>query len=242
MGGVDTDERPEVVRINNTRIGGICTGVFVNDTTMLTAAHCLSVREPDAGISLHSHPEVKPIAHYINLAAVANRCTDGSYPKDQVPLCPRYDLAILVFEAGTGTALGAKNFPGIADRPPKRGETIFLFGFGGKKLGDAPGPKNTASGKVSSTAAFHFVLEVGDYEDLQPEDETGVLHGDSGGPVFNDNGEIVGISSGMRWWRNRSFRSFITKVHGDSAKAVFDYAFSYRDPRGRPGPIKGLKY
>ena len=240
LSGVGTVARPEVVRIDNRNLGEWCTGTFVNDTTMLTASHCISVDAVGGGISLYDHPSVKAIAKFYNTASPANGCAGGAYPVSLVTVCPQIDLAVLVFPRGTAASLGLDSFPSVAYRSPRAGESITMFGFGPTAVHGSGGTKNAAVGIVSNDNGGVIILDVGNYANLVPGGNAGILNGDSGGPVFDASGAIVGVNSGFQYWGDGSFRSFVVDVRGSNSSAVFDYAYSYSDAAKRPGPIAGL--
>lgn len=99
--------------------GYFCTGTFLSDSLLLTAAHCvartLSVRwESHTSSRLYIHPEWP---------------TEGEACVTK-PALAKYDLALVEFPAGTYTLEQAR----LLERPLQTGETFTIVGYGNNKL------------------------------------------------------------------------------------------------------------
>lgn len=100
--GQTTSDYPEVVQLDLDG-GALCTGTFVSDTTLLTAAHCLK-----GGVAVGG---VKALKVFRN-------------PKygGQVDA---WDTGVALFPPGTG-----KKTASLLGRSPRQGEAVTIVGFG----------------------------------------------------------------------------------------------------------------
>jgi len=108
------------------------------------------------------------------------------------------DLDYIIFEI---KANSYKTFPylQIANSVPKTGEDIFA-------IGTPEGLSHTLSkGIISQVRSFH---EDGDFLQITAE----ITHGSSGGPLFNFDGEVVGITTAGRGQADLNFALNIQKL------------------------------
>ena len=108
-----SNEFPAVVQITTIQSqfsAGNCTGTFVSDTTIVTAAHCVtdSSRNIEKNIRIGGFTGVKALLVFANPDYI-QRPTSGN------------DVAIVVFEKGT-----SKNFKNIHTTEPTVGDEITL--------------------------------------------------------------------------------------------------------------------
>ena len=180
--GIPTNRIDAVVCLN---IGfGCCTGTFINKTTMLTAAHCLGhVGPDDYKVSVNG------------TAPTAKHYYQNAFPMPW--LSKGRDLAILEFPASVSQSLGITTFLNISQSELNPGDDVILVGFGKTDHADAvaPGPKNYGTNTVSSTSPWRVIV----LGLIRPAGVPGVNvaldSGDSGGPLLNAAGEIVGVAS-----------------------------------------------
>ncbi|MDQ3235725.1 MAG: S1 family peptidase, partial [Pseudobdellovibrionaceae bacterium] len=167
-----------------------CTGTFVSNNKMITAAHCIkgavSYYGPDSdvqSISVATHP----------------RWVDEGGDKISSQYVP-YDLAVVTFPSGT-----ARSWATLA-RNPRPEDRVSLVGFGS----NAWKADGTTEGGGTLRIGFNTILSTPDgYIFLKgqslPTDNSGSnaagARGDSGGPLFLDKPPyaaqtaLVGIAS-----------------------------------------------
>ena len=170
--------------------GGICTGTWVNDHQVITAAHCV-----------YSKPRVS----VGNIRAINYQIQDGYDMKTNGGV-NELDLAIVNFPAGSAPAVRQ-----IIRNTPAKGAAAKIVGFGNNVIAKSSSGGITGSGagrlrygdNILSEMSNNMLQIVGvpkanyDVEgkrvDLGELASTG--SGDSGGPIFV-NGRLAGVTSG----------------------------------------------
>jgi serine protease Do len=121
--------------------------------------------------------------HVVEHASVVTVTTDGgrTFPAKVIGADPKTDLALLKVEGA--------NFPAVqfAAKPPRVGDWVIAvgnpFGLGG----------TVTAGIVSARGRD---IGSGPYDDFIQIDAP-VNHGNSGGPTFNNEGEVVGVNTAI---------------------------------------------
>jgi hypothetical protein len=180
---IDATDFPAVVALRDDlgRLG--CTGTFVGEHTILTAAHCTS--------TVLNLDGTRP--------GLVLRHSDYGDPDQRSDPVDVNDVAILVF-----TTKSTRHPMKVSTVAPQAGETLKYIGFGCLDASETPDPDGT---KREGTNAFEGFVSRGNHEGMlqlpavfsansQP-DGTGAdaCFGDSGGPVLRNN-KIVGTVSG----------------------------------------------
>lgn len=201
---VEQNSYPEVVEIvtgyQNGSIGR-CTGTFMNDYQLLTAAHC--VVGTDMG-----DPQVYVLEEDVDEAGQAFKkagakalsiAVHQDYPDDQ-SIQPT-DLAVVDFPANT-----SEHFAQLRTAKPKKGEDLKIVGYGNNRTymdyfglsGDGGGVKRDGVNVVDEVVDGYITF-IGIPEASSEEVEAGTQSlagsGDSGGPLFID-GQLAGVTSG----------------------------------------------
>lgn len=178
--GFAVDPYPAVVMLTSSA-AGICTGTFVSDRVVLTAAHCLD-RTEGGGMSLGD--------------VLAEGAIHGTLV-GKVAALRKTDLAALAFPEGTGKA-----WVSLAPRPPAPAERIAFVGFGRNdvKNGATSGVKrlgyNTSEKRPDGFLHVVGLAANAEGADALPRGEDAATSfGDSGAPLFL-NGAIAGVGSG----------------------------------------------
>jgi secreted trypsin-like serine protease len=178
---------------NNSRF---CTGFFVNEYQVLTAAHCVKDLTPDqpdlylvAGGNETSHDRAaKALRYYVH--------TDFERGLDRI--ANPYDIAVVEFAAGT-----ALDTIRLSSRTPRVSDTVTLVGYGSDQ--NVAGVSSTAAGTATGTkrygqnsikATADGILSVVGVAKTKPGIQKGqyvaTAQGDSGGPILM-NAEVVGM-------------------------------------------------
>lgn len=211
VGGEETPKgNPEaayVVMIYGEKAGVsyVCTGTFISEDTILTAAHCLSENKDVMSMFFGLKPfdgssAELPIVDmfYYGKAAVLFGDTKT------MDFSARHDLAVIKFSGGLPP--GAK----IAELSPKaeadvyQSQNILVLGYGrtnGKEEGD--GTLGEDIGTLREVLLNRERMAVGkNYFTVNQSNGRGVCFGDSGGPALSLSGDgktvyVVGVASGV---------------------------------------------
>jgi hypothetical protein len=168
---------------------GNCTGTFVSDNTLLTAAHCIG-----------SSQTVR-----INRRINATSTKVLIHPETRrTGRIGAYDIAVAIFPDNTAPA----TVPVYPQNPASGQEAVFV-GYGQSNNGAGAGTKRMGRNKIRDVSgdvirSRRSTSNAGSGEDVS------VAPGDSGGPLFID-GHIAGITSYMN--------EYYGSGHGDLASA-----------------------
>jgi hypothetical protein len=189
--GIPTDGYPAVVYLNNDSLEAACTGTFVSDTTLLTAAHCIN-NDDDGGLRIDTVRSLKSI-HVAGVFGLGAQ---------RLPT----DLAIIIFPPGTGTS----TIP-MATKPPAVGDSITIIGYGrtiatvDKSVSETQAI--TGDNQLQSAGAFLFFTgQPGPSDTVPAGQDSASGDGDSGGPLLID-GKLAGTCAvgSVAQGRKRSF-------------------------------------
>lgn len=196
---VGDDAYPAVVMLLNDK-DSLCTGVFVNDYQLITAAHCL-LHQSQVRIV-----EQRFLSTLLGYKTVATSERLIVHPGYGGRADNNKDLGIVQFPRATSSA-AAK----LSQRRPTVGDPISFVGYGNnvidrqmmfgeirqsgadiKRLG-----RNRIQKIENGVLVFQGVLAATEAEaaGIPPGEQAGFGGGDSGGPVFNARHELIGITS-----------------------------------------------
>jgi S1-C subfamily serine protease len=186
-----------------------CTGVWVSNTKILTAYHCVNAMIEKANSELgEDDPKVDPIGlnmYYVLENEVSNVKEEPTaiHLGKSYALDKEHDLGMIEAQ---GKAIPKHMFTTVAEKPAEIGEHIFCVGH----------PVGLYWTYVEATVASYREKMNGglDIEGPFLQVSAPIYFGNSGGGAFNDNGELLGISSFIMRAPNVAFY-----IHSDSIKA-----------------------
>jgi hypothetical protein len=186
-----------------------CTGTFVSDTTMLTAAHCvpstgsLVVYVPRARFDLDTElDQVKDIGVRATGVVRSDFQERENGTDDEFLRETGKDMSAVIFPPGT-----APDTVTLAAKRPSVGGRVSLVGFGLTHFssGTARQPDDDVATKREGSNTLYADQTTANYPDalffLGASKTTGgatasVAQGDSGGPMLDAAGALTGITSG----------------------------------------------
>lgn len=198
-------EYPSVIMLFDQAKGGLCTGTFISDDTVITAAHCtMGSNDIDAkGKVNHTlyiaklidikQKKIEKLA--TSVAVYRNPAWDAEFKKQQVN---SYDLGLVVFPKGT-----AKEVSQISGEIAQQGEKLTIVGYGldyvPKDAKDVD-PSSVGKKRIGYNSVLMlkdgFIYFSGAVKTTTADGtNANASMGDSGGPLFIDD-KLAGITSG----------------------------------------------
>lgn len=164
-------------------VGGVtCSGTLIGDDMVLTAHHCVSVRDEDGRVL---DEDVTPESVSIELGGSHLPWGEASVRAIVSPDCGyergEGDIAILVLNR---KLVGMPTMSPRIDNPPPVGESVYPWGYGRCALTRDPVHlRARAGGNIDSLYRGEFL------------GQAAICPGDSGGPALTINDEVVGVVS-----------------------------------------------
>ena len=219
---IDNADYPSVVLLYDAKVGAICTGTFINETTVVSAAHCTEGGKVDALGNVTGALSIITVknlaAGEAQLVATSTRIVRNIKWDKAGKNVNKYDLSLITFPVGTAKAVSS-----FAAATPKVGARFTIVGYGlnqSKNImdGASAGVKRLGENVVSSVS-LGFIQFTG-ASTTTTADGTNVSAGagDSGGPLFVD-GKLAGITSGggsAGWFSNKTKSLYIDVNSTDS--------------------------
>ncbi len=201
----------------------ICTGIIINHRTVLAAAHCVQTKKTAQKVS-YSRISVEGSVTREKREITAQRIvtfSDGISQEKIMTHAVVLDLAVLDF--GTNAFALAK-YPKIGRRAPTLGDQVTLVGFGATTFDEENdqtiGELNTGTNTVRKyNPQDGYIQLTGTLRD--DGTPTGALAGpgDSGGPLLDSAGNIIGIGSGFKVEGN-TVSNYYVDLTSEEAKSL----------------------
>jgi hypothetical protein len=209
-------EYPSVVLLYDKDAGSICTGTFVTENAVLTAAHCTM------GGDVNDSGDVDLTLNIIEIEAQDERKAKLVAESVRVVRNPewdrngrnvnRYDLGLVFFESGV-----ARDVSEIAEVPAQEGDDFTIVGYGlNGNDKETAGIKRMGNNTVSSISGgfIRFTGQSGPTDGEGTDSAAG--SGDSGGPLFIDT-QVAGVTSGGGWGGWGRTRSLYIDLHSSTS-------------------------
>jgi len=242
---VGTNEYQSVVKLTveaatATSPEKICTGVIISHRSVLAASHCIkrlaTAKDPsayhfiavEAGATRTKTPRKSAFAFTYKEPLGASTIAEN-----HVAL----DLAILDFGQN---AFSLPGYPKIATTPPVPGETVTIVGFGATSLNPRQGTTGFLNKGQNTLTSYDplkgYIVLSGTLNAQGVPDGALAAPGDSGGPLFNARGELMGIGSALDLADSVATNYFVDLSSEESQTLIGRYLQEF----GSTGPTGAL--
>jgi len=184
VNGIVQTDIPAVVALSDDGVAVTCTGTFLSDNVVLTAAHCMD-NSPTGGLGLIG-------------GTMPNTMVHGGVVGINAPsVRPLADIALLIFPDATSTS-----WRKISSQPPEAGDLLTVVGYGQTDFIN----DNEVDGLVRY--GFNFIDSVDQAQGTLKYDSPASTsnlaegreamsgRGDSGGPIISGDGLVAITSAG----------------------------------------------
>lgn len=223
---IPAESYPSVVLLYDPEASSICTGTFVTEEIVLTAAHCSMGGNVDASgnvdLTMYIIEINDPATNDAKIVGQSTKIVRDPLWDRNGKNVNRYDLGLVFFEKGVSKAVSK-----IASSGAQAGDDFVIVGFGlnGNDQSTA-GIKRYGANTVSSVSGgfIQFTGQNGPTNGDGTNSAAG--SGDSGGPLFID-GSVAGVTSGGGFGGFGRTRSLYIDLHSATAKNFLQQYLRY---------------
>lgn len=238
-GGEKTSEYNYVAKLvmdplgqTNSEHEALCTGVFIDPTTVVTSAHCLQEKERSA-----AQPSIifEKDGHEYTVDAKAVFGYSDLVGSKQIPVgLAGYDLALV--QVGCSDEVCPQKgigFPKIPSKSPVSDDKVTLVGYGAASLDQdkkEAGIKRAGANKVATVE--NNVIIVAAQESQLNKDQVIATYGDSGGPLLDSQGNLLGIGSSFTR-ENGQIKNYFSALSGSTWETLLkEYRYKTQQHSG----------
>ncbi len=191
---------PSVVLLYDASAGALCSGTFINSTTVISAAHCTESGKvaSDGTVSGASLSIIKVqnlAAGQASLVATATKLVRNPLWDKNGKNVNKYDLSLITFPEGTAEAVSQ-----IATVEPSAGDKLTIVGYGLNQStnlqdGSSAAVKRIGTNTIKDVSEGFIEFTGANKTTSADGTNASASAGDSGGPLFV-NGKVAGVTSG----------------------------------------------
>jgi len=178
-----------------------CTGTFIRDDLLMTAAHCTQ------GVGTNRFVVFSGLAPWGKEKPISSQYTvHQDFSMDEPSPRPS-DLAFIIFSKNTApTNMIAQ----LASEDDQANDSVTMVGYGGATPSwqwDLLGVRRTAKNQIAGLwyGGPYRMIKVNTKSEFTSADAGSINEGDSGGPLYNAQGKLIGIGQSGKYLEDEKY-------------------------------------